>query len=210
MVVIKKLSVLLLVTLFIPVYLVSFVVIHELGHTLLARLLGDPNSVFYLAKIEEHSACLGCNIYDQTKLTRGANLVVSLGGLLATQLVALTALFLLGLRPGKQLRRRILTVIAMGFAFLDVPVQVIQGLLYNLNQESFPTNVDLVDFMLLVQDRVGASQFLLKGAILLASILYLAGFVWFYEKAKVLSSPSKDWTQSEARSTDDGNNHPLA
>jgi hypothetical protein len=190
----RKVLIILLVILLIPAFLVTFVVIHELGHTILARLLGDPNSVFYLARIEEHSACLGCNIYDQTKLSWGANLVVSLGGLLATQFVALIALFFLGLRPGKPFRRRIMTVLALGFAFLDVPVQVIQGMLYNLNQESLPTNVDLVDFMLLVQEKVRASQILLKGAILLASILYLVGFVWFYEKTKVLSTPSKDWT----------------
>jgi hypothetical protein len=83
----------LLIILLIPVFLVVFTVIHELGHTILARLLGDPNSVFYLVKIEADSACLGCNIYDQGKLSWGANLFVSLGGLLATQFVALAALF---------------------------------------------------------------------------------------------------------------------
>ena len=42
----------LLILLFIPVFLVVFTVVHEVGHSLLARLLGDPNSVFYLVRIE--------------------------------------------------------------------------------------------------------------------------------------------------------------
>lgn len=181
----RKLFFIFLVILLIPVYLVAFTVVHELGHTILARLLGDPDSVFYLARIEEHSFCLGCNIYDPSKLSWGGNLIVSLGGLLATQLVALTALLLLRLRHVNRLLRQTLSSIALGFAFLDVPVQVIQGLLYNLNHQTWPTNVDLVDFMLLVQGRIGASQLLLKGLMLIAAILYMSGFVWSYRQNKV-------------------------
>lgn len=180
----RRIAVIFLVILLIPVFLVTFTVIHEMGHTILARVLGDPNSVFYLARIEEHSACLGCNIYDASKLSWGGNLVVSLGGLIATQLAALTALFLLRSRLENRFLRRILTSFALGFAFLDVPVQVIQGLLYNLNQQTFPTNVDLVDFMLLVQEKVGASQLLLKGLLTAAGVIYLWGFVWFYKSNK--------------------------
>jgi hypothetical protein len=31
---------------FVPLYLVAFTIIHETGHTVLARLLGDPASTF--------------------------------------------------------------------------------------------------------------------------------------------------------------------
>lgn len=180
----RKLFIILLVILLIPVYLVAFTVVHELGHTILARLLGDPDSVFYLARIEGQSYCLGCNIYDPSKLSWGGNLIASLGGLLATQLVALTALYLLRLRHASHLLLRGLSIIALGFAFLDVPVQVIQGLLYNLDHQTWPTNVDLVDFMLLVQGRIGASQLLLKALLLVAAVLYLSGIVWFYKRNK--------------------------
>jgi hypothetical protein len=171
--------------LLIPVFLITFTVIHELGHTILARLLGDPDSVFYLARIEENSACLGCNIYDPSKLSWGANLIVSLGGLFASQLAALTALFLLRLNFDSRLLRGVLATIALGFAFLDVPGQVIQGLIYNLNQQTFATNVDLLDAMLLIQEKLGASQLLLKGLITAAAILYLFGFVLFYRLSRV-------------------------
>jgi hypothetical protein len=181
----RKIINILLVILLVPVYLISFTVVHELGHTIFARLLGDPNSVFYLARIDGHNFCLGCNIYDPNKLSWEGNLIVSLWGLLATQLVALVALFLLHLRPANRLLQRILASIALGFAFLDVVVQVLQGLLYNINYQTWPTNVDLVDFMLLVQERTGAGQLFLKIVILLISGFYLALFVWFYNRNKV-------------------------
>jgi hypothetical protein len=34
-----------------PLYLVVFAVVHELGHTAPARLLGDPEATFYLVRI---------------------------------------------------------------------------------------------------------------------------------------------------------------
>jgi hypothetical protein len=181
----RKVLVILLVILLVPVFLVTFTVVHELGHTILARILGDPESVFYLARFEAHSTCLGCNIYDPSRLSWAGNLVVSLGGLLATQLVALIALFLLRQPIEKRLYRQFLGTIAFGFAFLDVTVQVLQGLLYNLSHETFPTNVDLVDFMLLVQEKTGASQLLLKGLLLAVTILYLSWFIWFSRQKRV-------------------------
>ena len=45
----RKILKILLIVLIIPIFLVVFAVTHELGHTILARSLGDPNSVFYLA-----------------------------------------------------------------------------------------------------------------------------------------------------------------
>lgn len=96
-------------------------------------------------------------------------------------LVALTALFLIRRDHAHRLLQRVLSSIALGFAFLDVPVQVIQALLYNLDHQSWPTNVD---FMLLVQGRIGASQLLLKGLLLIAAILYLFGFEWLYQHAR--------------------------
>ncbi len=178
----RKAAVIILAILLVPVFLIASTVVHEVGHTVLARMLGDPASVFYLAKIDEHGTCLGCNIYDSAKLSWGGNLVVSLGGLLATQLVAVAALLLLQLRIERRPFQNILRIIALGFAFLDVAVQVIQGLLYNLSRETWQTGVDLVDVMLLLQAKTGASQLLLKGLLLAATIAYLSGFVWLYRR----------------------------
>jgi hypothetical protein len=180
----RKVAKIIFIILLIPVFLVAFIVIHELGHTILARLLGDPNAVFYLAKMDEDSTCLGCNIYDPAKLSWGANLVVSLGGLLATQLFALVALFRLRSGPANISWQRILSTVALGFAFLDVPLQVVQGLFYNLDRHSWPTNVDLMDFMLLLQAKLGASQLLLKGFLFIVTGIYLSAFVWVYKQSR--------------------------
>jgi hypothetical protein len=182
----RKTLQILLTILLVPVFLVVFTIIHELGHTILARLLGDPNSIFYLVRIKADSACFGCNIYDQSKLSWGANLVVSLGGLLATQLTAIFCLYLLRLRNLNLLWQRIISAIALGFAFLDVPVQVIQGLLYNLSQHTWPTNVDLMDFMLLLQEKTSASQLWLKGFVFIVAAFYLTAFVWVYRRHRKL------------------------
>jgi hypothetical protein len=48
----------------------------------------------------------------------------------------------------------------------------------------FETSVDLVDFMLLIQMKIDASQYLLKGLLLGAAILYLFGVVWFYRRSR--------------------------
>ena len=178
----RKLVRILLSLVLVPAILIAFVVVHELGHTVLSRVLGDPHSTFYLVKIEKHSACLGCNIYDQTKLSWSANLVVSLAGLMATQVVALAALWMLGLRRVGGFLRRLLAGIALGFAFLDVMVQVTQGLLYDMSRHTWPTNVDLLDFMLLLQSKTAVSQSVLKGLLFAGSVAYLSGFVWLYRR----------------------------
>jgi hypothetical protein len=181
----------LFIILLVPVLLIVFTIVHELGHTILARLLGDPNSTFYLVKVVADHTCFGYNIYDPTKLSWAANLLVSLGGLLATQLVALIALLLLRLPHKNRLSVHVLSIIAFGFTLLDIPVQVIQGLLYNLNHHIWPTNVDLMDFMLLLQEKTGTSQILLKGLLLAATAIYLVGFVWLYRKNKAVGEKIK-------------------
>ncbi len=162
-----------------PIYLLAFVVVHEIGHTLLARLLGDPNSTFYLVRIGPggKGLCLGCNITDHTKLSAFGNLAVSLGGLLFTQIMALVALMMLGNTAPHTLRNRLLAAIALGFAFLDVPMQVLQGLLYNFERHTWPTGVDLMDTMLLISATTHTPQVVLKTILAIMAMMYLY-FVW--------------------------------
>jgi hypothetical protein len=168
-----------LIIVLVPLYLLAFTVIHETGHTWLARLFGDPDSTFYLVLIGPggRGMCLGCNITDHTKLSPIGNLVVSLGGLLFTQATALAALVLLRYVPARTLRRRLVAAVALGFAFLDVPVQAVQGLLYNIERHTWPTNVDLMDAMLLISAATGAPQLVLKALLAVTAAVYLY-FVW--------------------------------
>ncbi len=169
-----------LIVLLTPLYLLALIVVHENGHTLLARLFGDPNATFYLVQIRPggKGLCLGCNVFDHSKLSRFGNLAVSLGGLLFTQVTALIALGLMRYAPSHAFGNRLLAAIALGFAFLDVPGQVLQGLLYDIGHHTWPTNVDLMDAMMLISDWTGASQVVLKTILAILSVGYLY-FVWW-------------------------------
>jgi hypothetical protein len=134
--------------------------------------------------VDENGRCLGCTTSGPDEVSWAGNVAIRLGGLLATQTVALTALLLLSLRPRRKWVVTTLSVVALTFAFFDILAQVPQGLYYNLDRMKFETSVDLVDFMLLIQMKVDASQYLLKGILLATAILYLSGVVWFYRRTR--------------------------
>ncbi len=169
----SKRTQIILIILCAPAFLLVFVVIHEAGHTALARLLGDPASTFYLYQITPKSACLGCNVYDDKKLTQVGNLLVSIGGLLFTQAAAIFTLFVAGRLPPGSFRRRLLIVYGLVFAFLDVPLQVIQGLAANVAGQSALTGVDLADCLYLASRLTGISPADLKIALLILAFVYL-------------------------------------
>ena len=173
-----------LIVILFPFYSAAFISIHELGHVAVMRLLGDDEAWFYLVKVDENSRCLGCTTSGPQQVSWAGDMAIRLGGLMATQMVALTALLLLSLRPRRRWIVTTLSIIALTFAFFDILAQVPQGLYYNLDRAKFETSVDLVDFMLLIQMKVDASQLLLKGVLLGASVLYLIVFVWFYWRSR--------------------------
>jgi hypothetical protein len=174
----------LLILVLFPFYSALFITIHEMGHVAVMRLLGDDDAWFYLIRVDGNERCLGCTTSGPDEVSWGGNVAIRLGGLLATQTVALTALLLLSLRPRRKWMVTTLSVVALTFAFFDILAQVPQGLYYNLDKVKFETSVDLVDFMLLIQMKIDASQYLLKGILLGAAILYLAGIVWFYRRSR--------------------------
>lgn len=173
----------LFVILYIPIFLVGFGIAHELGHTVVARISGDHGSYFTLYRSDANGTCLGCNVYDPDRLTRNENMLVSIAGLLATQLAAWALLAVSGSVAEHPFWERLLRRSALAFAFLDVIVQVVQGLLYDLGRQTFPTNVDLVDFMLLTSQATGAGQALMKTALWVLGSIYLAAFLLVYRRA---------------------------
>jgi len=187
----------LLIILLIPVFLFVLIIVHELGHTTAARLLGDPGAVFYLADKTEESRCIGCTYYDVSKLSWGANLTVSLAGLLAGQLVAVTALLLLQVHyMSNRWLRLFFSMTALTFAFSDIPWQVLQALTANLGRNQWPTGADLVDFLLLLQMRFDLSPLLLKGFLLLIAGLYLARFLWLYRRNRAAQTLWKPFVET--------------
>jgi hypothetical protein len=87
-----------LVVLCAPVVTVVMVVAHEVGHTVVARVLGDGRATFVLYSHD----CIGCNLYDSARLSPWGNVAVSLGGVLFTALLTVAAVAMLAWRgrPG--------------------------------------------------------------------------------------------------------------
>ena len=167
-----------------PFYSVLFISIHELGHVAVMRLLGDDEAWFYLVKVDENGQCLGCTTESEIEYSWSGEVAKSLGGLIMTQTIALTALLLLSLRPRRRWIVTTLSVIALTFAIFDILAQVPQGLYYNLEKMTLETGVDLAKVMLLIQMKVDASQLLLKGLLLTGTLLYLFAFLWFYRRTR--------------------------
>ena len=69
------------------VFLFVMVNVHEIGHTTVARLLGDDSAHYVLYQVQGQSGCLGCNLYDSSRLGDLANVFVNLGGVIFTQLL---------------------------------------------------------------------------------------------------------------------------
>ncbi len=70
----------------------GMLITHEVGHTVVARLLGDPRATFLLYG----RSCIGCNLYNSARFGPWANVAVSLGGVLFTVLLTVAAVVALG------------------------------------------------------------------------------------------------------------------
>jgi hypothetical protein len=113
-----------LVVLCAPVVAVVMVVTHEVGHTVVARLLGDSRATFVLYGRN----CIGCNRYDSARLTPWGNVAVSLGGVLFTALLTVAAVAALAGRgrPGWLPRWLLAEVIVICYGG-DLVWQVVQA-----------------------------------------------------------------------------------
>ncbi len=83
-----------LITLCALVLALVMIIVHEAGHTLVSRLLGDSCATFV---VYGHS-CFGCNLYDSQRMTPVQNVAVNLGGVLFTMLLRAASLLVLAWR----------------------------------------------------------------------------------------------------------------
>ncbi len=178
----NKLLRVILLLVYVPVFIVGVVVIHELGHTGMARLLGDARATFVLVEITEDSRAFGRTFHDETQFSQEENLVVSLSGLLATQLAALVLLAASGWAAGRPFLSRLLAGSAIVMAIGDVFMQGSQGLLYDISERTWPSSVDLVDVMLLAQQLTGASQATMKVVLGVVLALWVVFFVLLFRR----------------------------
>lgn len=167
-----------------PVLTVVMICSHEIGHTVMAWLLGDRSARFVLIGSVRGSTCLGCNQWNSAALSSGANALVTLGGVLATALLTWVALWLLARRPravGGRLSRLLFWEVVALCLLGDTVWQVVEGL-----GVAVPTRepvgdglqyVDLPAFVSFLGEATGWSHRAIEAAGLLLVTVYVAAVV---------------------------------
>ena len=159
-------------------FLIVMVNVHEVGHTVFARLLGDDSAHYVLYEAQGRSTCLGCNLYDSSRLGDVANVLVNFGGVVFTQLLSWIAIVLLAGGERAVIKRwMLLSVIAITWSG-DVILQLVQGIQANipdvLARGPETTYTDYQAVVWFIRDQTGAAVSDLKAALVLATIGYSA------------------------------------
>ena len=158
-------------------FLFLMVNVHEIGHTVFARLLGDDSAHYVLYQQQGSSTCMGCNLYDSSRLGNVGNVLVNLGGVIFTQLLGWTAVLLLAIGRPAIPRWMLLTAIVITWSG-DVILQLVQGLLTTVPQE-LPrgperTYTDYLAVVWFLRNQTGADASDLKVGLLIGTIAYSA------------------------------------
>lgn len=158
------------------VFLFAMVNVHEVGHTVFARLLGDDSAHYVLYQVQGRSTCLGCNFYDSSRLGDLANVLVNLGGVIFTQLLCWIAILLLAGHGRAVIKPwMLLTAIVITWAG-DVILQLVLGLQADippvLPRGPERTYTDYQAVVWFMRDQTGAAASDLKDQLLLATVAY--------------------------------------
>jgi hypothetical protein len=159
-------------------FLFVMVNVHELGHTVIARLLGDGSAHYVLYQDQGTSSCMGCNLYDSSRLGDVANILVNFGGVIFTQLLGWSAILLLTSGRRAILSRWMLLTAIVITWLGDVVLQLVQGLQTSVPQ-SLPRGPDrtYTDYLAVVwfmRNQTGADASDLKVGLLIGTIAYSA------------------------------------
>jgi len=150
--------------------------VHEIGHTVTARLLGDGSAHYLLYQARGQSTCVGCNLYDSSSLSDTANVLVNFGGVFFTQLLCWSSILLLARRDRPRLEPWMaLTAIVITWSG-DLILQLVQGLLAEI-PDHLPRGPEMTytDYQAVVwfmRNRTGISAADLKQGLLWATIAY--------------------------------------
>jgi hypothetical protein len=171
----------------------TFVMInwHEIGHTVVARALGDSSAHYVLYSATATSSCVGCNVYDSAQLSDSANIIVNFGGVLFTQILALVAILLMASAPSRFVPSGMLWTVIVVTWLGDLIFQVAQGLAtavpVSLPRGPEMSYTDFTAIMWFAHDMTGLSVptlrlILVVGAMLYSGLLALA--VWWAVKRR--------------------------
>ncbi len=150
---------------------VVMVNVHEIGHTLTAWALGDATASYRLfERYPDGAYCIGCNFYNPSALTPLRVALVSLGGVAATQAIALSAI--VGRGVSKSVAGRRWMSIVAGVFFFDLVWQAIQGLAADVSAQTALTGVDLADFVFIVSRETTLTSGVTTALIVAALFVY--------------------------------------
>lgn len=184
MLLIVRKAILLVALMLLPITaLVIALNLHELGHTIVARLSGDQTAVYFLYHREANGGlCIGCNIYNEQRLTYAGNLAVTVAGVLTTQAIAVCCVLFSRRQTPKSTAKRISLLITAAF-LIDAPWQVFAAITANVSTQHHLTRIDLADTIYLVMSRIPLSSVALKAMLIGCLGLYATFLFWLYRFA---------------------------
>jgi hypothetical protein len=165
--------------------------VHEIGHTVAARLGGDRGASYALYERypDGQFDCIGCNHFDPAQLTLWGKLVNAAAGVLATQIVFWLGILVIGLRrraTGLGVRLAWFVVFVGG----DAVWQTLQALDAPIATQRSLTNVDFADLLFLVHRHWHVAA----GALKVALAVVAAGYV-----AVAARSAFPEWWEAQRR-----------
>jgi hypothetical protein len=185
-----------LLVLLVPVAAFVMVNLHEIGHTFFARLFGDGDATYFFYRRFDGGFCFGCNVYAEARLSYLGNMLVTLGGVVFTQLIMILTLILRRAMADESWGRRAAALFAT-VCVLDLPLQVWQGMRADIASQTGLVRVDLADFTYLVTTRTGLDILLVKVGLLILLILDAAMFAVLYRgRLRRPASPDAAGTKS--------------
>ncbi|HDH25375.1 MAG TPA: hypothetical protein ENH00_04150 [Actinobacteria bacterium] len=147
--------------------------VHEIGHTLAAWVLGDTTASYRLFESYPGGGyCIGCNSYDPSALTPSGVALVSLAGVAATQVIAVSVIIGRGVSKSAASRRS-MSIVA-GVFFFDLVWQVLQGLVADVNTQTALSRVDLADFVFIVSRETTLEPGVAVALVVAVSLVYSA------------------------------------
>jgi hypothetical protein len=188
----------------VPVITAAMIIVHEIGHTAVARALGDGRATFVL--YSRH--CIGCNLYDSQRLSPLANVAVSLGGVLFTALATVAALIILGWRGRPSWLPRWLLVEVAAICFVgDFLFQIAQAARLPVPaREPVGWGLGYTDLNAAVSffsQETGWSHAIAASIGIGAGLLYAAGVAFLAYRAGRQSRPARRRVGSEEASHSD-------
>jgi len=184
-------------------------IIHELGHTKTAKLLGDNNAYFKIVEFTNGKlTAIGSNQYDIHAFNWGQIIVISLAGVGFTYMLALVMLFLKNnMAKNKNIKESRLLEFSLNsiifWGMFDLVFQEIQGLVANIAERPIycggTTGIcgnDFADVFWILYEKIASlftrhgisiNPFIIIDLIKLISLTIVAWLVWFiWKKWKAL------------------------